>query len=136
MHRKIRAELIRKLEKLFGESLSVLRVNGCASIICFRKHLPQIFKLVNADDNDDIIELSKKIKTEVMTKSPRTVEVYKLADFTFAKAEDSCSERKFAMLYFKTSFQRCNYEEVFVLDPVHTKFDYKVFQPNNTRSCS
>jgi len=42
---------------------SVSMGDGCASIVCSRKHLPQVFKLVNYDNNDNIIELAKKITT-------------------------------------------------------------------------
>ena len=63
--RKDRASLLRQLESHFGESLIVLRVHGCASFVCFRTHLPDTLKLVQANDNDDVSELAKKISSEV-----------------------------------------------------------------------
>ena len=91
-NRQHRALLIRNLENHFGESLIVLRANGCASIICFRKHLPATLKLVEANDCDEVSELAKKIATELKSKSRKTVETYDLADFQFDKVKEDCNK--------------------------------------------
>ena len=48
-HRCARSSLIQKLQEHFGECLSVLRTEGCANIIAFRK---EKLKLVEANAND------------------------------------------------------------------------------------
>ena len=91
-NRNDRALLIRRLEQHLGDSLIVLRVNGCASIICFRKHLPETLKLVEANDNDEVTELAKKITAEVKANSPKSVKTYNLGDFELEKVKESTNE--------------------------------------------
>ena len=91
-NRNDRALLIRRLEQHLGDSLIVLRVNGCASIICFRKHLPETLKLVEANDNDEVTELAKKITAEVKANSPKSVKTCNLGDFELEKVKESTNE--------------------------------------------
>ena len=91
-NRNDRALLIRRLEKHLGDSLIVLRVNGCASIICFRKHLPETLKLVEANDNDEVTELAKKITAEVKENSPKSVKTCNLGDFKLENVKESTNE--------------------------------------------
>ena len=86
-NRKGRALLIQNLEQHLGDSLVVLHVNGCVSIICFRKHLPETLKLVEANDNDEVTELAKKIRTEVKASFPKSVWTYILEDFKPKKSK-------------------------------------------------
>ena len=91
-NRNDRTLLIRRLEKHLGDSLIVLRVNGCASIICFRKYLPETLKLVEGNDNDEVTELAKKITAEVKANSLKSAKTYNLADFKLEKVKESANE--------------------------------------------
>lgn len=90
-NRNNRALLVRKMEEHFGESLIVLCVNGCVNIVCFRKQLSETLKFVEADDNDNIAELAKKITMEAKGNSPKSIDTYNLGEFLFEKAQDSCN---------------------------------------------
>ena len=52
--RKKRSLLIRNLETHFGDSLLVMRINGCASILCLRDHVPEGLNIVPTNDDDNI----------------------------------------------------------------------------------
>ena len=92
-NRTERAELLRNLEEQFGKSLIVLRVDGCASILCFRQYLPEALKLVEANDNNDIASITKQISSEIKElKTPQKVKSYNLGDFTRDKAIESSSQ--------------------------------------------
>ena len=96
-----RASLIRQLEDHFGDRLTVLRVHGCASLVCFRTHLPSNLKLVSANDNDDVSELAKKISAEVKTSHTRkSEEIYDLNDFNYDTIERACNSN---LLFFISS---------------------------------
>ena len=41
-----RRQLISKLTGHFGDSLVELHINGCASLLCFKKHLPENLHIV------------------------------------------------------------------------------------------
>ena len=53
-----RSSLIQRLQEHFGECLIVLRTEGCANIIAFRKHVSEKLKLVEANDDDNISDLA------------------------------------------------------------------------------
>ena len=90
-YHKDRSLLIQKLESHFGENLIVLSVSGCASIIYFRKHLPVTMKLIEANNNDKIIDVAKKITAEVKSNSPKPMHIYNLDDYRFEKVKEACN---------------------------------------------
>ena len=48
--RSSRALLINKLERHFGDDILVMRIDGCASLLCLRKFVPDTLKLIKAND--------------------------------------------------------------------------------------
>ena len=93
-----RSSLIQRLQEHFGECLIVLRTEGCANIIAFRKHVSEKLKLVEANDDDNISDLANNITLDVKTRSPKYTDTYHLKDFTFEKAKENCNESLLAFI--------------------------------------
>ena len=53
-----RSSLIQRLQEHFGECLIVLRTEGCANIIAFRKHVSEKLNQLEANDDDNISDLA------------------------------------------------------------------------------
>lgn len=58
----------RNLKNHYGRVLLVLKIHGCASILCFREHVPDLLKLVAADDSNPVTEVVKLISSEMQEK--------------------------------------------------------------------
>ena len=65
-------QLISKLQYHFDDNLIKLDISGCASLLCFKNHLPEYIKLEKIDDNEDSIllgNLKDNIISECQKKS-------------------------------------------------------------------
>lgn len=67
-------------------------MDGCDSILCFRKYLPEALKLVEVNDNDDIDSLTKQISSEIKEMKTQKVTSYNLGDFTRDNATECSSQ--------------------------------------------
>ena len=56
-------------------NVSLLRAEGCANLIAFRKHVSEKLKLVEAND-DNISDLANKISLDVKTRSPKYTDTF------------------------------------------------------------
>ena len=74
----------------------MLRTEGCANIIAFRKHVSEKLKLVEANDN--ISDLANNITLDVKTQSPKYTDTYHLKYFTFEKAKENCNKSLLAFI--------------------------------------
>lgn len=85
INRPKRALLIRMLELNFDKKILVMRVDGCASLLCLREHIPKNLELVKANDScDSVSNVIKSITEEVRGKDKP--ETYDIGSFTFDKA--------------------------------------------------
>ncbi len=75
-----RRTLIDKLTDFFGESLLELHIEGCASLLCFKKHLPYKIHQLEQDDSDTpVSKVVDQIVTECKSMKPETS--YKFSQF-------------------------------------------------------
>ncbi len=70
-----RRELISKLQKHFEDRLIKFDIAGCASLFCFKEHLPANFRLVIADDSEESL-MTSKLKDKIVA------ECHELPSFT------------------------------------------------------
>ncbi len=90
--RKERRRLINRLEEHFGKSIVQLQVRGCASLLCFRKHLPEQMKLVDSTDPYLCTEFAALVSEEIQSLSVNKSDTYKLGTFTKEDTVNNCSE--------------------------------------------
>lgn len=89
-NRPKRAQLVQMLESHFKEDLLVMRISGCASLLCLRDHVPENLKLVSATDSDPVSDVIKTIRREVGHKEKS--ETYDIGSFAWGRAiEDTSS---------------------------------------------
>ncbi len=70
-----RRELISKLQKHFEDRLIKFDIAGCASLFCFKEHLPANLRLVIADDSEESL-MTSKLKDKIVA------ECHELPSFT------------------------------------------------------
>ena len=87
-YRHRRAVLLQMLESHFQNNLLVMKIDGCASLVCLREHAPQNLKLVTANDADPVADVVKIISDEV---SREKLQEYDISSFTTAKAKEDTS---------------------------------------------
>ncbi len=62
-----RQQFISKVQEYFGEDIIQMHINGCASLICFREHLPDYLHLVKfGEDDHDASALLNNLHTEIV----------------------------------------------------------------------
>ena len=62
--RELRQKLMSKLLSHFGEKLLIMKIEGCASLMGFRKYIEQILKINVASDVDNVESVINVIKKE------------------------------------------------------------------------
>ena len=93
-----RRDFISEVQTRLGDSLIKLDINGCASLLGFKDHLPKNLKLVKVDDNKETIminELNKKIISE--TKEIPKQDDYDMSQFSRSKTIESTSPTLLAL---------------------------------------
>ena len=89
-----RKQLITNLQSNLGERLAKFDISGCASLLCFRDHLPHYLRLVKVDDSDDSVMLSK-IKDKIVSECrsfPKSHSTYDLGQFRKSQTIQSTSQ--------------------------------------------
>ncbi|MES9884496.1 MAG: hypothetical protein ABW185_26930, partial [Sedimenticola sp.] len=81
-----------KLQNHFGETLVKLDISGCASLFCFKAHLPENLRLVTADDSEESVMVGK-LKDKIVSECqglPRVTD-YDIGQFRKSKTIESTS---------------------------------------------
>ena len=87
-----RRQLLSKLQYHFGNSLVKFTISGCASLLCFRDHLPEYLRLVKVDDSEESIMLAK-LKDKIVSECqefPQSHD-YDISQFRKSKTIESTS---------------------------------------------
>ncbi len=66
-----RRELIPKLQNYFGDVIVKIDISGCASLICFKSHLPVCIRLEKVDDTEEKAMIGKL--TDIITTECRAL---------------------------------------------------------------
>ena len=96
--RHARRRLATKLSTHFGNELVVMRIDGCASLLCFRQYVPFHLNADVADGIDDNVveQLAEQIRLEV--KSIPIQKNYDITSFTYASAIEGTSNTLLSLI--------------------------------------
>ncbi|MES9884700.1 MAG: hypothetical protein ABW185_27970 [Sedimenticola sp.] len=85
-----RRELISELQTHFGDTIVKLDISGCASLVCFKAHLPDNLRLEKVDDTDLMIDNMTDVITTECRALPKTRD-YDISQFRKAKTIENTS---------------------------------------------
>ena len=87
-----RKQMLTKLLTYFGDDVTALSIEGCASIVGFREHVSKIVKISRVDNVDEDSEdtLVRQITTEARA-IPSNNKNYDLGDFTYTTTKQQTS---------------------------------------------
>ena len=72
-----RKQLVSKIQDHFGESLVKLDISGCASLLCFKDHLPGYLPLIKVNNSEETV-VNAKIKDKIVSEC---MELPKMDDY-------------------------------------------------------
>lgn len=90
------------LQSHFGKKLVVMKVTGCANLICLQENLPSNLQLEEANDYDPISDVVKIIAGEIKTNEKKNT--YNLENFTYDEAVADTSKTLLQLISRLVSF--------------------------------
>ena len=126
-----RKQLVGKLQSHSGETLVKFDISGCASLFCFKDHLPKIIRLVRIDDDgSNIIDNWKDTivsECKVLLKSNDYISQFRQSCTLTNTSLLTCIAKIYQMA--KAPEHPLHWHNAFIR-PHHT-----IIQPNQLRSC-
>lgn len=117
---------------LVGDSVIVLNIEGCASIVGFQEHMGKLFKIANTETVDEDREdlLVRKIQTGARAIAPNK-NTYDLGEFTFTKTKEQTSATLLRLVSKLESDGETTKASISL--SIHPKPHHQIKQSNNSR---